>query len=76
MMAGPVLSRLTPTQRAVYSILARHHYDGACRRTFAMHDIWEVSNRIGEIESRLGIEIERSRCNKHDHRRPVTLYRL
>lgn len=70
------LSRLTATQRAVYDILALRYPDGACRRTFALSDIWEVSNRISEIESRLGIDIERDRCKRHEHRRPVTLYRL
>lgn len=67
--------RLTPTQRAVYGMLSAYP-DGVCRRDFAEVDVWEVSNRIGEIESRLGITIHRDRCKKHNHRRPVTLYRL
>lgn len=71
------LSALTPTQAAVYLILAGRPYDGACRRDFALeYEIYEVSNRIGEVERRLGITIERARCRKHAHRRPVTLYRL
>lgn len=66
---------LTPTQRGVYAML-RAYPDGVCRRDFAEVDVWEVSNRIGEIETRLGITIQRDRCKKHNHRRPVTLYRV
>jgi len=67
---------LTPTQRAVYGILDANPYSGACRRDFAMHDIWELSNRISEIEQRLGITIHRERCRVHDHRHRVVRYRL
>lgn len=70
------LSALTGAQNAVYFVLELHGQNGACRRTFAKFDIWEVSNRISEIEQRLGISIERDRCKRHQHRRPVTLYRL
>lgn len=66
---------LTPGQRAVYALLDGHP-DGQCRRDMAMHDIWEVANRIGEIETRLGIVIERFRCTTHPHRHRVVRYRL
>lgn len=71
------LSALTATQRAVYSILAGRPYDGACRRDFALeYEIYEVSNRISELEQRLGIEIERTPCKVHPHRRRLIRYRL
>lgn len=66
---------LTPGQRAVYGILYGRP-NGACRRDFALFDIWEVSNRISEIESRLGISIQRERCTAHSHRHRVTRYKL
>ena len=66
---------LTPTQNAVYSIL-RTHPDGVCRRVFAQFDIFEVANRISEIEQRLGITIERDVCRRHAHKQRFTLYRL
>ena len=68
---------LTPTQRVVYDVL-RHHPYGACRRTFAEADVYEVANRISEIETRLGITIERGPCTAHQHRRMSGLvsYRL
>lgn len=66
--------KLTDGQRYVYTLLLVNR--AMCRLDFAHADVWEVSNRIGEIESRLGITIERDRCKKHAHRRPVTLYRV
>lgn len=67
--------KLTETQRYVYSLLLVNR-EGMCRLDFAHADVWEVSNRIGEIEDRLGITIERGRCTKHNHRHAVTLYRV
>ena len=67
--------KLTETQRYVYSLLLVNR-EGMCRLDFAHADVWEVSNRIGEIEDRLGITIERERCRKHNHRHAVTLYRI
>lgn len=66
---------LTPTQMVVYRILWGRP-EGACRRTFAMHDVWEVANRISEIEDRLGITIRRERCTVHNHRHRVVRYKL
>ena len=66
---------LTPTQRFVYDILLGHPY-GACRRTFASVDVFEVANRISEIEDRLGITIQRERCTAHPHKRRIISYRL
>lgn len=68
--------RLTPTQSYVYALLDGRPLDGLCRRDFALHDVYEVSNRISEIEQRLGIEIERERCRIHKHRHRVIRYRL
>lgn len=67
--------KLTPTQRYVYDLLLARP-DGVCRRTFAMHDVYEVSNRISEIEQRLSITIERERCTRHGHRHRVVRYSL
>ena len=67
---------LTPTQRIVYEVL-RHHPYGACRRIFADHDIYEVANRISEIERRLGIVIDREPCRSHPHTASgIVSYRL
>lgn len=74
---GPLRAdeRLTPTQDAVYWLL-RGHPEGMCRRDFASHDIWELSNRISEIEERVGIDIVRERCVDHPHRHRVVRYSL
>ena len=69
-------SALTPTQQAIYSYLVGRPLDGACRRDFAGIDVYEVANRITEIERRLGIVVERERCRIHRHRRPFVRYRL
>ena len=69
------ISNLTPTQKRVYGILYGAP-QGACRRDFAQFDVWEVSNRIAEIEDRLRIDITRTRCTKHDHRNRVVRYSL
>ena len=69
------IDSLTPTQRRVYGILYGAP-QGACRRDFAQFDVWEISNRISEIEGRLGITISRERCRKHDHRHRVVRYSL
>lgn len=67
--------RLTAGQAAVYSLLDGRP-DGLCRRDFAQHDIFEVANRIAEIETRLGIQIGRERCTVHHHRRRIVRYSL
>lgn len=68
---------LTPTQRVVYDVL-RHHPYGACRKVFADVDVYEVANRITEIEHRLGIVIDRGPCEAHEHRlhSGIVSYRL
>lgn len=66
---------LTPVQRYVYDLLLGIP-DGVCRRTFALNDVYEVANRIAEIEARLGITINRERCTSHDHRHRVVRYSL
>lgn len=65
---------LTPTQAAVWVILRRP--GGACRLEFALEDVWEVSNRVAEVEQRLGVEVTREKCVKHNHRHPVVRYSL
>lgn len=69
------LRNLTPTQKGVWGMLSAYP-DGVCRRDFAEVDIWEVSNRISEIEARLGVSIIRDKCERHGHRNPVVLYRI
>lgn len=64
---------LTPTQHLVWSLLKQH---SRCRRDFAQFDLWEISNRISEIEGRLGITINRDRCTTHNHRHRVVRYSL
>jgi len=71
----PVNSRLTATQGAIWNLL-RTHPAGLCRRDLARWDHWEVSNRISEIEDRLGIVIVRERCVDHPHRHRVVRYSL
>ena len=77
LQAGPY-ALLTPTQRAVYALLEGYPISGVCRRDFADHDIFEVSNRITEIEQRLGIVISREPCRQqtHRHRRRILAYHL
>lgn len=69
------MTRLSPTQRYVYNILEARG-SGACRRDFAAFDVWEVSNRISEIEARLNITINRAKCTVHQHRHRVVRYSL
>lgn len=64
---------LSPTQHLVWSLLKQH---SRCRRDFAGFDVWEVANRISEIEDRLGIVISRERCTVHNHRHRVVRYSL
>ena len=71
---GATEGLLTPTQRAVWELLKRP--EGICRRTAAMADVFELANRISEIEDRLGIKLERDRCRLHDHRHHLTRYRI
>lgn len=69
--------RLTDLQGLIYAYLLARPFDGACRRDFAADlDVYEISNRIGEIEARLGITIERERCRIHKHRTAFVRYRL
>ena len=77
LQAGPY-ALLTPTQRAVYALLDQYRISGQCRRDFAHADIYEVSNRIGEIEQRLGVSISREPCRQqtHRHRRRILAYSL
>ena len=63
---------LTGAQAVVWSLVSRP--GGACRRDLALVDVWELSNRISEIEDRLGIEIRRGRCVVHQHRHRVVRY--
>lgn len=49
--------------------------DGRCRRDFALIDIYELSNRIGELEAD-GWVIQKGKCERHNHRHPFTLYKL
>lgn len=65
--------KLTETQRYVYTLLLVNR-EGMCRLDFAHADVWEVSNRISEIEQRIGVEISRDRCTLHHHRHRVVRY--
>lgn len=49
--------------------------DGRCRRDFALIDVYEVSNRIGELEKD-GWFIAKGKCERHNHRHPFTLYQI
>lgn len=68
-------AKLTETQWCVLAILEARP-GGVCRRDFAAFDVWEVSNRISEIEQRLGITISRAKCTTHQHRHRVVRYSL
>lgn len=59
---------------AVLSLL-RSYPDGLCRRDFAREDIYEVSARIGELE-KLGWQIRKSRCDRHNHRHAFVEYSI
>jgi hypothetical protein len=51
------------------------HPEGRCRRDFASIDIYELANRIGELEAD-GWIIGKGKCERHNHRHPFTLYQL
>lgn len=63
------------TVKAAVLHLLQTHPDGMCRRDFAAEDIFELSNRIGELEVD-GWLILKGRCDKHQHRHPFTLYQI
>jgi hypothetical protein len=64
---------LSPTQALVWWLVTRP--GGACRQDAARYDVWELANRITEVEERLGVTIDRQRCVVHNHRHRVTRYR-
>lgn len=50
--------------------------DGICRRDAAnLIDVYELSNRIGELQAD-GWVIHKGRCERHHHRQRFTLYSL
>lgn len=50
--------------------------DGICRRDAAsLIDVYELSNRIGELQAD-GWMIYKVRCDRHHHRQRFTLYHL
>ena len=63
-----------PTTLYVYDLL-RWFPDGRCRRDFAHVDVYEVSNRIGELRD-AGFIIGVRPCRRHNHRTGVVEYRL
>lgn len=75
---GPLIhALLTPLQAAIFDYMNARPYDGACRRDFALDlDVYEVANRIAEIEARLGIKVGRDRCTAHGHRVRFVRYSL
>lgn len=70
----PIKPKSGTVKAAVLNLL-RYHPDGLCRRDFANQDIYELSNRIGELEDD-GWVIEKGKCERHNHRHPFTLYSL
>ena len=65
---------LKPSALVVLHLL-RGYPEGMCRRTFANHDIYEVSARVGELED-AGYVIGKQRCTAHHHKRRFVAYRL
>lgn len=49
--------------------------EGICRRDAASADVYELSNRIGEL-AKDGWPIQRTTCERHQHRQLFTLYSL
>ena len=50
--------------------------EGICRRDAAnLIDVYELSNRIGELQAD-GWIIHKARCERHNHRQRFTLYHL
>lgn len=61
----------TVPHRIVGILTARQ---AVCRRDFAVEfEIYEVSNRIGELKD-LGWPIENRPCKRHDHRAHIVEY--
>ncbi len=65
---------LKPSALVVLHLL-RGYPDGMCRRTFAQHDIYEVSARIGELAD-AGYLVGKGRCTVHHHKRRFVSYML
>lgn len=70
----PIQPKPGSVKAAVLNLLMAYP-DGLCRRDFANEDIFELSNRIGELQAD-GWIIHKSRCEKHHHRQRFTLYSI
>lgn len=63
------------TVKAAVLNLLRAYPDGLCRRDFANHDIYEVANRIGELQRDGWIIVNRP-CKRHAHKHRLVEYYL
>lgn len=70
----PIQPKPGTVKAAVLNLLLAYP-DGLCRRDFAQHDIYELSNRIGELEAD-GWVVHKGKCERHRHRHQFTLYKL
>lgn len=69
---------IRPTKGTVKALVWHElmaHPEGLCRRDFAQMDVYELSNRIGELEKD-GWIIWKGKCERHHHRHPFTLYKI
>lgn len=70
----PLMPKPGSVKAAVLHLL-QSRPEGMCRRDFANEDIYELSNRIGELQAD-GWVILKGRCQRHNHRQKFTLYSL
>jgi hypothetical protein len=71
----PIMPKEGTVKSAVLHLMMAHP-GGICRRDAAnMIDVYELSNRIGELQAD-GWTIWKGRCERHGHRQRFTLYSL
>lgn len=73
---GPTRPERGTVKAAVLNLLLSHP-EGICRRDAALEiEVYELSNRIGELAADGWAIVREPRCRNHFHHQRFTLYRL
>lgn len=72
---NPVWPKEGTVKASVLELLLTHP-EGICRRNAAQIDVYELSNRIGELAADGWAIVREPRCRNHFHNQRFTLYRL
>lgn len=72
---NPVWPKEGTVKASVLNLLLSHP-EGICRRNAAEIDVYELSNRIGELAADGWAIARLPRCRNHFHNQRFTLYKL